>query len=187
MQGLVYYMKEKKRIFIQIDGSNFYHRLKELGLKNLLALNYEKLLEPILAEKGKVVLKKYYIGAIKEKEGDMQSKKLMKNQRKFLGKLQKNNWKIGFGHMLKTDRYHEKGVDVLIVVDMMTGAYEDSYDKVILISSDTDLLPAILKVKKLGKIVEYVGFSHMASHAMIDNCSSSYLLRKKDIEKCLKI
>jgi len=81
----------------------------------------------------------------------------------------------------------EKGVDVLIAVDMLTGAYENSYNKVILISSDTDLLPAILKVKKLGKEIEYVGFGHMASHAMIDNCSSSYLLRKESIEKCLKI
>ena len=177
---------KQKRTLVQIDGSNFYHRLKELELKNLLDLDYQKILKLILLEGEKIALKKYYIGAIKEKEGDSQSKKLMKNQRKFLGKLQKNNWKIGFGHMLKTDRYHEKGVDVLIAVDMLAGAYEDTYDKVILISSDTDLLPAILKVKKIGKTVQYVGFGHKASHAMIDNCSSSYLLRKADIEICLK-
>lgn len=107
----------------------------------------------------------------------------MRNQQKLLGRLQKQGFEIGFGHMLKTDKYREKGVDVLIATDMLIGAYENFYDKIILVSSDTDLLPAIAKTEKLGKIVEYIGFSHKASHAMIKNCSSSYLLRKEDVEK----
>jgi len=36
-------MNEEKRVFIIIDGNNFYHRLKELGLVNLLSFDYEKL------------------------------------------------------------------------------------------------------------------------------------------------
>jgi len=32
----------KERVFILIDGNNFYHRLKELKLTNLLFFNYEK-------------------------------------------------------------------------------------------------------------------------------------------------
>ena len=88
--------------------------------------------------------------------------------------------------MLKTDVYHEKGVDVLIAVDMLVAAYENLCDKIILISSDTDLLPAIDKAKALGKVVEYIGFSHKASHAMIDRCSSSFLLRKSDLESFLE-
>ena len=105
----------------------------------------------------------------------------MKNQQKLLGNLQKQNWQVGFGHMLKTDKYREKGVDVQIAVDMLIGAYENLYDKVILVSSDTDLLPSILKAKSLGKIVEYIGFSHKPSYALIANCSSSFLLRKEDL------
>jgi len=31
-----------ERVFIIIDGSNFYHRLKELGLKDLLNFDYER-------------------------------------------------------------------------------------------------------------------------------------------------
>ena len=88
--------------------------------------------------------------------------------------------------MLKTDAYREKGVDVLIAVDMLVGAYENYYDKIILVSSDTDLLPSILKVKELGKGVEYIGFSNQPSYAMIANCSESYLLKKEDVEKFLQ-
>jgi uncharacterized LabA/DUF88 family protein len=47
--------------------------------------------------------------------------------------------------------YHEKGVDVKIAVDLLVGAYEDHYDTAILLSSDTDLIPAIRQVRALGK------------------------------------
>jgi len=173
----------KERIFIQIDGNNFYHRLKETGLKNLLAFNYKKLAEFLLSRNNKILISsKYYIGAIKEEEGNIISKKLMIGQQKLLGSLQKQGWQIGFGNMLKTDVYHEKGVDVLIATDMLVGAYENLYDKLFLISSDTDLLPAIDKAKQLGKIIEYIGFSHQPSHAMIDRCSSAFLLREEDLQ-----
>ena len=77
----------------------------------------------------------------------------MKNQRKLLGKLQKQGWEIGFGHMLKTDKYHEKGVDVLMAVDLLVGAYENIYDTAILVSGDGDFVPAIQRVQKLNKKV----------------------------------
>ena len=176
---------KKTRVFIQIDGNNFYHRLKELNLKGLLNLKYQKLIESILLKNEEVISKKYYIGVIKEKEGDLKSKELMTNQIKLFNNLKKQGFQIGLGNMLKTDVYHEKGVDVLIATDMLIGAYENLYDKIILVSSDTDLLPAILKTKELGKEVEYIGFGHKPSHAMIANCSSSYLLRKGDLTKCL--
>lgn len=175
----------KKRVLVQIDGSNFYHRLKELRLKKLLDFNYKKFGE-FLARKNKLVTAKYYIGAIREEKGNPKSKKLMKSQQKLLGRLQNQGWEIGFGHMLKTDSYHEKGVDVLIATDILIGAYEDLYDIVVLVSSDTDLLPAIKKASKLGKTVEYVGFSHKPSYAMIKNCTSRYLLKKEDLEEFLE-
>jgi hypothetical protein len=35
-------MNNNERVFIIIDGNNFYHRLKELKLTNLLSFDYEK-------------------------------------------------------------------------------------------------------------------------------------------------
>jgi uncharacterized LabA/DUF88 family protein len=85
--------------------------------------------------------------------------------------------------MLKTDDYHEKGVDVLIAVDLLVGAYEDKYDTAILVSSDTDLLPAIEKVRSMKKKIEYIGFSHKPSYAMIANLDVRRLLIKEELEK----
>ena len=78
--------------------------------------------------------------------------------------------------------YHEKGVDVKLAVDLLVGAYDDLYDSAILISSDTDLIPAIQKVKHLGKHVEYIGFAHQPSFGMQRFASLSRLLIKEDIE-----
>ncbi|EKE13904.1 MAG: hypothetical protein ACD_12C00760G0001, partial [uncultured bacterium] len=54
------------------------------------------------------------------------------------------------------------------------------------ISSDTDLLPVIKEVKENGKIIEYIGFSHKPSLAMIANCSVSKLLNKDDLLPFIK-
>ena len=83
---------------------------------------------------------------------------------------------------MKSDQtYHEKGVDVNIAVDMLVATYEQLCDRVLLVSSDTDLLPAVNKAKEKGMIVEYVGFSHKPSLAMVARCSESRLLRKEDL------
>jgi len=72
-----------------------------------------------------------------------------------------------------------------MALDMLVATYENLCDHIILISSDTDLLPAILKVKNKGKTVAYVGFSHQASLAMIANCSEPTLLKVDDIKPFL--
>ena len=88
--------------------------------------------------------------------------------------------------MKSDDRYHEKGVDVNIAVDMLVASYEKRCDRTILVSSDTDLIPAIKKVREKGTIVEYVGFSHQPSVALVANCSESRLLKKEDLLPFLK-
>lgn len=170
----------KNRIFIIIDGNNFYHRLKELKLKNLLDFDYEKFTQ-FLVGKRNLVLRKYYIGAIREESRNPKSKELMIGQQKLLGKLQKQGWQIGLGQMLKSDGYHEKGVDVLMAVDLLVGAYENLYDTAILVSSDTDLIPAIDKVRLMKKEMEYIGFSHKPSYALIAHSDARRLLIKEEL------
>ncbi len=172
----------ENRVFIIIDGNNFYHRLKELGLRELLNLDYEKFTEFLIGErKLKLVLRKYYIAPIREEPNNPKSREMMKNQRILLGKLQKQGWEIGLGHLLKTDNYHEKGVDVLIAVDLLVGAYENIYDTAILVTSDTDLIPAIEKVRSMKKKIEYIGFSHKPSYALITHSDIRRLLIKEDL------
>ncbi|OGF64572.1 hypothetical protein A2661_01225 [Candidatus Giovannonibacteria bacterium RIFCSPHIGHO2_01_FULL_45_24] len=177
-------MNEKERIFILIDGNNFYHRLKELKLNNLLSFHYEKLSDFLTGQR-LLIFKHYYIGAIREEQGNPKSKELMRGQRKLTSILQRDGWIVKFGHMLKTDGYHEKGVDVQIAVDLLIGAYENLYDTAILVSSDTDLIPALAKVRFMKKKVEYMGFSHKPSYGLITHSDIRRLLTKEDINQFL--
>jgi uncharacterized LabA/DUF88 family protein len=48
----------------------------------------------------------------------------------------------------------EKGIDVLVALHLVMGAMRDEYDTAVLVSSDTDLVPAVETVLELGKRCE---------------------------------
>lgn len=169
-----------KRSFILIDGSNFYFKLKDLQLQNLINFDFSKFGDK-LTRNDKVVSKIYYIGKVRT-DNSSKSNKMLADQQKLFAHLRKHHFKYSLGYLLKSDdKFHEKGVDVNIAVDILVATYEDLCDHFILISSDTDLLPAVKKAKEKGKTVEYVGFSHKPSLAMVANCSESTLLKKEDL------
>ena len=176
---------KRMRTSILIDGSNFYFKLKDLNFHNLLNFDFLKFVN-LLAYNQEVVNSIYYIGAVKT-DGTKRTRKLHDNQQKLFEHLRKNKFKYSLGYLLKSDgKFHEKGVDVNIAVDILVTTYEDLADHIILVSSDTDLLPAIKKAKEKGKTVEYIGFSHQPSVAMVANCSKSRLLTKDDLEPFIK-
>lgn len=157
--------------------------MKDLSLYKLESFNFGKFAKLISKKNSKVTGKRYYIGRVRQ-DGSEKSDKLVAGQQRLFQNLKKYGFRYVLGYLLKTENtYHEKGVDVQIAVDMMEAAYEDLCDRIILISSDTDLAPAIAKVRAKGKIVEYVGFSHKPSIAMVSFCSESTLLKKEDLEE----
>lgn len=172
---------KKQRCIILIDGSNFYFKLKDLKLHNLLSLNLTGFVNKLVKD-GEIVRSIYYVGKIRT-DGTKKTQQLFNSQRKLLAHLRKHKFRYSLGYLLKSGgKFHEKGVDVNIAVDILVATYENLADKIILVSSDTDLLPAIKKAKEKGKFVEYVGFSHMPSVAMVANCSESTLLKKEDLK-----
>lgn len=169
-----------QKCLILIDGSNFYFKLKDLKLHNLLEFDFGKFAK-FLARSGKITGANYYVGRVRQ-DGTVRADKMLASQQRLFANLRSNNIKYVLGYLLKSDDvYHEKGVDVHIAVDMLVAAYENMCDRIVLVSSDTDLEPAIEKAKAKGKIVEYVGFSHKASVAMVRFCSESRLLTQEDL------
>lgn len=81
-------------------------------------------------------------------------------------------------------KFHEKGVDVRIAVDLLKGALKDEYDACYLITSDTDIIPAIQEARKAGKEVVYVGFSNLVNNAMSANCSRTVNITKSMLDQC---
>lgn len=177
--------KIKQKCIVLIDGSNFYFKLKNLGLKNLLDFDFTEFIK-LLSKNNSVIKTVYFVGKVKN-DGTEKIKRMQANQQKLFAHLKNHNVQYSLGYLMKSDgKMHEKGVDVAIAVELLSATYEKQCDKIILISSDTDLLPAILKAKQKSMWVEYVGFSHKPSIALISQCSSSKLLNFEDLVMFLK-
>lgn len=175
---------KKERVAVYIDGSNLYHKLcdQELNVPRKREFNYKGLCE-YLARDRKLTYVGYYIGVVRAKESDEKGQQMRKNQQTLFNRLMEQGILIKRGQLVQqADGYHEKGVDVQIAVDMLIGAYGDLYDRAIVVSSDTDLIPAIKQVKTLGKDVEYIGFSHKPTLGLQRHATESRLLIKEELE-----
>ena len=174
---------QKQRVIIIIDGSNFYFKLKSLRIKNTSQFNYHGFINWLKANR-QLISCTYYIGVIKARTNDIIGQRLRLQQRKVFNHLLKHGVKIEKGFLMKSaGSFHEKGVDVKMAVDMLVGAYENIYETVILISSDTDLVPAIKKVREKGKEIEYIGFIHEPSLGIKRYATVTKLLSKQDLQQ----
>ncbi len=180
-------MKDVERVEILVDAGNFYHLvLKKLDIAEI-DFDYDAFVAFLVNGRSLIAEgKRLYIGTVREKEGDSRTRTAMAEQRRFLSVLQSTKWQIKTSKLrsrieeinvdtrvqehealsiakigvIHVERMREKGIDVKIATDLIVGAVDDKYDSAIVVSSDTDLVPAIdwARMRK-KKRVEYVGFS----------------------------
>lgn len=176
----------KEGVCVYIDGSNFYNRLKEAGLiVNGKRFDYGAFVKNLVGERT-CVSKRYYVGIVSNFDNSAKSQLMVKNQQKFLSELQKEGFDIKRGKILYDgNKIREKGVDVKLATDLIIGAVDNLYDAAIIVSSDTDLIPAILYVKYRNKKVEYIGFSSKPSMGMIANSDVRRLLTAQELKNFL--
>lgn len=72
-------------------------------------------------------------------------------------------------------------VDVGIAVDMVVDALKNNIDKLVLVSSDTDLIPAIKAAKAGGSKVVYVGFSNKTTKAIVAEADETEIIRDQEV------
>lgn len=207
----------QERVSILFDGANFYHlALKPQGIDEL-SFNYDSFASFLAS--GRTISdtgKRFYVGTVREKEGDSHTKQAMSTQVKLLTSLAHRGWEIRTSKLrtrtetIKVDnrmkdfqkirnlginqveyeRTREKGIDVKIAIDLMAGAVDDKYDTAIIVSSDSDLAPAMDWVqKRKGKKVEYVGFSVGGMKpvvSMINYSSSQRVFSESDIKQFIQ-
>lgn len=172
------------RCFIFIDGSNFY-RAARLLINNkstsLLKFDYSGF-SKFLCKGDEIVGIRYYIGAVKRL--NEKSEILYADQQRTIAFLQKHSIKVVLGTIIQhpDKTFHEKGVDVRLAVEMIRFARLNEYDKAILISSDTDLVPAVEEVRSFKKEVKYVAFPNNQSFGLTKISNETILLRKEDLD-----
>ena len=106
-----------KKVSVQIDGSNFYNKVKKILPKtHLTDFNHAGLAKSLAKVKEPRII--YYVGEIRQYDGNRKSEILYANQQKLFTSLRNQNIEIKLGYLLLSDgKFHEKGVDVQIAVE----------------------------------------------------------------------
>jgi uncharacterized LabA/DUF88 family protein len=146
---------------------------------HLSAFNFRKFFEDIVQSECRIL---YCIGEVKMSSESKQSN-LFSSQRTLLNNLYLQDIKVYLGYLLKSGgTYHEKGVDVKMAVEIVKGALKDEYDNCYLVSSDSDLIPAVLEAKSVGKRILYVAFKNQVSTALYRSSKEAIIIDKDKIE-----
>jgi uncharacterized LabA/DUF88 family protein len=80
----------------------------------------------------------------------------------------------------------EKGVDVRIAVDMVVQAYETKNTHFVIVSSDSDVIPALRVIKKQSHKITYVGYKNMLNKAIVAHADNTIAYSKEEIIKSYK-
>lgn len=174
---LIVNQNEKVQIFI--DGSNLYHGLKD-DCQNT-KLDYWKFAK-VLCRGRNLIRINYYVGTLDSKR----NKAGAMAQQKFLGRMRHVPYITVKQRLLtyKNGIPVEKGVDILIATDMLTGALRDSYDTAIIVSGDGDFAPVLDEIKREGKQIENATFSSCRSDALINASDLFIELTKDELKDC---
>ena len=160
------------RIMIFIDGSNLFKSCGRLGVQ----FSYEKLINILKTDRN--IIRMYYYSGRKVPNTSAQ-KKYFKMLKK-LGievittPLKKREIECGNCNQKKMIDI-EKGVDASLSTDLLWFAFQNAYDKAILLSGDSDFLPAVKKVRLLGKNVELWAFKNSLAPELKSEADSCVL------------
>ena len=140
---------EKQRVIVYVDGFNFYYGLKSSARwKKYYWLNIVKLFESFMRPNQELVAVKYFSARTNDLEQSRRQNAFFQaNQEntKFhlvLGKyLKKSITCFNCGNIIHT--HEEKETDVRIATQIVADAYEKNCDVAIVVSADSDMIPAI--------------------------------------------
>jgi uncharacterized LabA/DUF88 family protein len=180
------------RVCIFIDGSNFYHALKDAGLS--VSVDLGKLGTKLTGSDRRHLHTYYYnTPLVRPRRDDAQydaKDQRCRSQQRFFNALRfipNLTFKPGRFQRLPNGGQVEKGVDVMLAIDMLTLAFKDRYDVAILISSDADYKHAIEVVKfETGKMVELHQVERSKAYDLITAASVYKPITADIINDCLR-
>jgi uncharacterized LabA/DUF88 family protein len=140
--------QEKQRVIVYVDGFNFYYGLKKPDWKRYYWLDIVKLFESFMGSNQELVCVKYFsarpadIGKSKRQDAFFQANKENPKFKLILGKYLKKKLKC-FNCLNIIRTYEEKETDVRLATQILADAYQKNCDVAIIVSADSDMIPAI--------------------------------------------
>jgi len=177
-----------KRVAIFIDGNNFYFGLRKLygDEKNLMNFDFKEFCDLLVSKDSLIVI--FYYNAPLDIKQDLEK---YKSQQRFFDKIRKiPKMNLILCKLLKrkikgtNDYYYVlKEDDLHMAVDLVKGAFKNTYDEAILVSGDGDFVPAVSAIQEEKKVVRNVYFKKSASSNLRQKCDKSIKLTKEILNK----
>lgn len=154
------------RVCVFIDGSNFYHACRD-NMGGRTDVNLGAFSNWLITPTRQHVRTYYYNCPLPASA----SAEAQRSQQSFYGALHRTPYfEVRLGKLVPRDFrcsgcgttrqiMTEKGVDMRIGIDMLSGAIRNIYDTAILVSGDADFAEAVRAVKETGRHVEVVAFA----------------------------
>lgn len=152
----------KDRVVIFIDGSNFYHALEQnCGRADV---DFTRFAQRLAGDRR--IVRIYYYNVIQDVTRNPEG---YREQQKFLTSLFDTPYlEVRLGTTRSREGVTvEKGVDVMLAVDLVSYGANHIYDTAIVVSGDADYAYAVQTVKNMGRLVELAAFESNASKDLL--------------------
>ncbi len=160
------------RVAIFIDGSNLYHALRaNFGRHDL---NFTEFTRKLCGQRK--LFRTYYYNVLQD---PAQRAEGHREQQDFLNTLRETPYlevRLGGTKLAPGGVPVEKGIDVMLVTDLLHFAWNDLYDVAVLVSGDADFAYALQTIKNMGKHVEVAYFESNVSRDLLNVADNKHLL-----------
>jgi len=169
-------MKTQNRVMVFVDGPNLFWSMRRINLR----IDFYKLVSQLVGDR--FLVRPYYYSSI--------SVPPTERQIKFHQALKYQGFAV-VAKPLKSKKFKqqnifiEKGVDVVLVTDLLVAAFRDLYDTAILVSGDDDYASVLDEVKRLGKAVEVAAFSFAIGNKL--RAVADKLIALENIQEQIKL
>ena len=162
---------EKQKVIVYVDGFNFYYGLKEDSKwKRYYWLDIVSLFEKFMKPNQELIAVKYFSARPDD------TNKSARQYAFFQANKENPKFVLILGHFLRKEitcyrcgnifhTFEEKETDSRIVTQIVADAYEKNCDVAIIVSADSDMIPAVELAKAAGqKVFIYFPPNHYSSN-----------------------
>ena len=154
--------QEKQRVIVYVDGFNFYYGLKTPKWRKYYWIDIVKLFQSFMRPNQELIAVKYFsakpnnIQKSKRQDAFFQANKENPKFKLILGKYLKKTVECFKCHNI-IHTYEEKESDVRFATQIVADAYQRNCDIAIVVSADSDMIPAI-ELAKEAKVKVFIYF-----------------------------
>lgn len=135
------------------------------------------------------LIRVYYYDAIVDPKENAEK---YKEQESYFNNIRKiDNFEVKLGRLIRTskenEKYRQKGVDVLLAIDMISKAHLDHYDIALLLAGDDDYLDMVQAIKDFtGKRIYGAYFERNASPRLVKSFDKRVPITDEIINQIVK-